>query len=96
MQRGGWARNVWPWALAERLALGEEQQPAREVVAEVLQVRPDGVRAPAKVEVVRKVEGLAHEIARDVELEARVRALGVQVLAQLHRIPNLPRGAGAM
>ena len=49
--------------LAEGLELAELEQPAGEVVADVVEVRRDGVRAPAEVDVVWLVECVAEELA---------------------------------
>ena len=56
---------------AERLRLSEEEQPAAEVVADVAQVRRDGICAPTEVDVMREVDGVAKELEKSFSFSKR-------------------------
>ena len=50
-------------ALAKGLGFTEEEQSTREIVADVIQMRWDGVGTAAEVDVVRKVDCVAQELS---------------------------------
>ena len=58
-------------ALAEHLRLVEQEQPATQVVADVVQMRRDGVRPAAEVDVVREVDGIAKELDKSFSSSKR-------------------------
>src|SRR4051794_18013524 len=49
--------------LAEGPGFGKLEQATTEIVADVVEMRGDGVRPPTEVEIVREVDGVAQELA---------------------------------